>query len=265
VQKLLITFILFSGSVFAQNFIEFPVLGDGIPTEAVKGPVHTVLTIKQKGEYVFDTTVVIYDKKGRIVESLSSNANIEDHSGELVRGGGKEINTYDGTGKVVRVSKFEPGGELLAFDRYIYDDKGRLIEITFFNAKGESTGWERINYSPNKKELEVTWIYLPLPISPQVPSTWRSTLTYDEKGRWTKRTEFRNGEWTTGFEYDKAGAFVKDIHNGWNHTYTYKYDGRGNWIERVRTYHDVDDASKTIPDDMHYYRTISYYPDATPK
>jgi len=231
-------------SAYAQSFLDFPAGVDNIPAEALKGPVHTVLTTEQRDNYIFTLDVVVYDKKGRVTESLSGD--------EFHRG--KATYVYNGSGRLSRVNNFEPEGEFSAYSDYKYDDKGRLIEIKEFDAKGNSTGWDRYSYSTNKKEVEVTWQY---------PSGgMRSVLAYDEKARWISRTTFLGVDDLVKFEYDKDGTFVKEVHNGYGHTFTYKYDSHGNWIERVRAYYVLDNHGLDRSEDMHYYRIITYYSDA---
>ena len=99
-----------SASALAQ-FTDFPAGIDGVPQAKLKGPVHTVLTIEQRGEHVFSTVVEVYDPKGRLIESMSSNAGIEIHSGTMVRLGGKTIYAYDSQGRLDKEFSFTPEGE----------------------------------------------------------------------------------------------------------------------------------------------------------
>ena len=103
-------------SVHAQ-FSDFPIGFDGVPQAKLKGPVHTVLTNEQRGEHVFSTVVEVYDLKGRLIETMSSNAGIEIHSGTMVRLGGKTIFTYDSQGKLAKEATFTPEGEYTGYLR----------------------------------------------------------------------------------------------------------------------------------------------------
>lgn len=263
-SNFLIFFILSTAAARAQSFMNFPAGYDNKPEHVLKGPVHTVLTIEQREEYVFGTVVEVYDEKGRVTESLSSNANIEVHSGKLVRLGGKTTYIYNPSGQLSRVNSFGPEGNLWSYNLHKYDDKGRLIEISLFNKDGKSRGWKRYAYSPDKKEVEATWQFV-YPPEPPRGNPMRSVLKYDENNRWISRTMFLSDTDTVTFEYDKDGYFAKEKHNGYGHTYTYVFDKHGNWIERIRSYYQLNDSRYDRAEDMHIYRIITYYPDLTIK
>jgi hypothetical protein len=236
-------------------FIDFPAGYSGTPKVPLKGPVRTVLTTEQRDEHVFSTTAEVYDEKGRIVESLSTNANIEVHSQKLVRLGNKMTYIYSATGELTRVNNFFPDGTLSGYDMYKYDDKRRLIEIAISNKDGKTSGWHRYSYHTDKKEVEVSWLFV-YPDSANAGSPTRSILKYDEKGRWTSRLFLGD---TTSFEYDKDGNFVKEAKKTYGHTYKYEFDKYGNWIARVRTY--FEEGRPDMPNDMNEYRIITYYPE----
>jgi len=247
-------------AINAQTFANFPAGYDNKPEQVLKGPIHTVLTIEQREEHVFSTVVDAYDEKGRITESLSSNANIEIHSGKLVRLGVKTTFIYTAAGQLVRSNRFGPEGESWGYDLYKYDDKGRLVEIALFDKEGKSRGWERYAYAPDKREVEATWQFI-YSGEPPRGKPMRSILKYDEANRWMSRTVFLSDNDTVTFGYDGQGNFVKEDHNGYGHTYTYEFDKYGNWIERIRAYYQLSDKSYNSPDDMHAYRVITYYPE----
>jgi len=239
------------------QFIDYPAGYDGKPEARLKGPVHTVLTIEQREEHVFATTVETYDEKGRLIESLSSNANTEVHSGQLVRLGGKTTYIFDSSGRAIRRSHFDPEGDLTGYDTKTYDKEGRLIEESLFDKDGKDRGYTRYTYASDKREVELTWLF-------RFPNTrdspMRSILTYDEKGRWTSRKMFLSGNDVVKFEYDGDGNFVKEIHSGFGNTYKYKFDKYGNWIERINSYFQ-DDGKSESPNWMNEYRIITYYPE----
>ena len=128
-----------SVSALAQ-FTDFPTGIDGVPQAKLKGPVHIVLTIEQRGEHVFSTVVEVYDPKGRLIESMSSNAGIEIHSGTMVRLGGKTIYAYDSQGRLDKELSFTPEGEYTGYEVYLYDSQNRLTGTTIYDAAGKETG-----------------------------------------------------------------------------------------------------------------------------
>jgi YD repeat-containing protein len=251
-RKIFITMMLLSAPLYPQTFLDFPSGAHSIPTEALKGPVHAVLTIEQRDDYVFDTEVVVYDKKGRVSERLSGEKFSQ----------GKATYKYNSRGQLSRVDAFEPDGEFSGYTSYTYDNKGRLVEEGFYDekAKGNRTFWTKYSYSSTKKEVEVTWA------SAFSSLLMRAVLAYDDKGRWISRTMFLGVDDLVKFEYDNDGDFVKEAHDEYGHTFRYKYDTHGNWVERIRDYYQLgDDKSHDRDDDMHYYRIITYYSDGKVK
>jgi hypothetical protein len=255
----------YSTQVSAQS-TDFPTGMSGVPKAKLKGAVHTVLTIEQRGEHVFRTTVEIYDLNGRLTEEMYSNASIEVHSGSLVRLGGKTTYTYDAKGKLLKEKRFTPEGRYSSYETYIYDIQNRLIETRIYNRDGKETGKTTYTYFPEKREVLATWSFY---YDGRIPPPNKNLLFYDEKGRWTKRTELdSNGASKDfiSFEYDQNGNFVKEVHcckYNYSHRYSYKFDKHGNWIERQNTYVQLNDEGKeeANPDWMHTYRVISYYSD----
>lgn len=257
------TFLALVAISASAQFGDYPAGYDNKPKDLLKGPVHTVLTIEQRDEHVFSTTVEVYDDKGRFGETLSSNANIEVHSGKLYRLGGKSIYLYDGSGKLSKVNRFNPQGEASGYELYKYDNKGRLIESNIFNSEGKDVGYKKYLFSSDKREVEAVWsFYEPGGKS----SVNKSVLAYDDKGRWISRTMNLGDKEPVTFDYDADGNFVKETncckYNFW-HTYTYKFDKYGNWIEREDTYFQKgkDGGDEARPGWMNVYRIITYYPE----
>ena len=251
---LLVLFIAFSINASAQ-FADFPAGYSAIPKIKLKGIVHTVLTIEQRSEYVFETYVEVYDKNGRLIEGLRSNANIEEHSNELFRSGGKSIYIYDSSDKLVKEKYFEPDGEYTGYLTYIYDSKNFLVEEVRFDAKGKETSWKTTyTYFPEKREVEVKW------------STTKILLSYNEKNQWTKRTEYDSSSKSDryiSFDYDAQGNFIKNSKGNYWWNYSYKYDKQDNWIERRADYVELgkDGKEEVSSDWMRTYRVITYYSD----
>ena len=242
---------------------DFPIGSEGVPQARHKGPVRTVLTIQQRGEYVFSTLVESYDLHGRLTERLGSNANIEIHSGTLVRLGGKTIYTYDPQGRLKKTRDFTPEGQYTGYETYIYDLKNRLIETRLYDAGNKETGKRTYTYFSEKREVVATWNFY---YEGRIPPPNKNILSYDEKQRWTKRTEF-DGDGTVGdvvsFEYDANGNFIKETtccKYNFSHRYSYEFDNHGNWIERRNSYSQPEGkGEQDNPDWMRTYRVITYY------
>jgi hypothetical protein len=265
VISVLFLLILLSVQASAQ-FRDFPTGIDGTPEAKLKGAVHTILTIEQRGEKVFSTVVEVYDLNGRLIESLSSNAGIEIHSGNMVRLGGKTLYIYDASGRLIKEKTFTPEGQYTGHETYIYDSKNFLIGTRIYDANDKETGVRTYSYFPEKREVVATWNFY---YEGRIPPPMKNLLSYDEKGQWTKRAEFdSNGnpnDFVT-FEYDAQDNFVKEVHcckYNFTHRYSYKFDKQGNWIERQNTYVQLGDNGKdeADPNWMYTYRVITYYTD----
>ena len=256
ISFILCLFMAFPINVFAQ-FTDFPAGYSAVPKTKMKGAVHTVLTIQQRGEHVFETEVEVYDRNGRLIESLSSNASIETHSDKLVRLGGKSTFAYDTAGKLIRAKHFTPEGENWGYRDYIYDKESRLVEDISY-ARGKEDWRTTYTYFPEKREVEVKW------------SGIKILLSYNEKNQWTKRTRYdSNGtaDRQITFEYDAQGNLTKESHGSYWHNYSYKFDKQGNWIERQNDYFQFGKNGKeeVNPDWMRTYRVITYYSDSETK
>jgi hypothetical protein len=258
--KALIYLAFSATALSAQTFLNYPGGMDNKPLSPLKGPVHTVLSTEQRGEKVFSNTAEVYDAKGRMTESLDSNAGIEIHSGTLVRLGGKAAYLYGADERLSRVNQFYSDGTFSGYELYKYDKMGRLIEISLFDAQAKSRGWERYSYATDRKEVEMTWLFVSPGMRLDVPPM-RSLLTYDDGNRWTSRTMFLSSKDTVKFQYDLSGNLVKEATSGYGHNYTYKFDKYGNWIERINSYYQDNEPNKA-GEWMHEFRVITYYSDS---
>ena len=270
-SSFLLLMIVLSMQASAQT-TDFPIGFSGVPEAKLKGAVHTILTIEQRGEKVFSTIVEIYDLNGRLIESMSSNAGIEIHSGAMVRLGGKTFYSYDANGTLIKEKTFTPEGQYTGYETYIYDFKNRLTGTRIYNADGKETGYRTYTYSPEKREVVATWNFYP---DGRKTSPMKNLLSYNEKGQWTKRTEFdftapEKEKGYITFEYDEQGNFIKETHcceYNYSHRYSYKFDKQGNWIEMQNTYIQAgkDGRDEVDPDWMYTYRVITYYSDNNTK
>lgn len=233
------------------------------------GQVKTILTVSYKGEEVFNSTVETYDLQRRKQEFISQNANIEIHSGKMVSQINKEIFIYDSkSGKLLKILSYDVDGEPIWKRVFNYDTKGRLTERIGYSSNNEISSKQSFVYYPEKMEVEETYTtYYKHPDS--ISSTTRKKLlAYNEKGQWTKRISFdRNGkqEDITSFEYDDKGNLIKEIScckYNFFHTYEYKFDKQGNWIEKVESYSQKDENGNPVArESMRVYRVITYYTD----
>lgn len=264
--------ICLSPFAFGQKF-DFPVdlsSYDSIPKVELAGAVRTVLTMEHRSDIVFNTYVETYDQQKRLLEFLSHSGGIERHSGEMVRNDDKDIYIYAG-GKVAKVISFEMDGSAAGYETFTYDSKNRLKERGYYR-DGEKLAKDIYTYHTDKQEVEVdTEQVVIAPDSTNVLLTGKVVLTYNEKSQWTKRTNLDKANLITSvetFDYDKRGNIIKITHYdekgnySYAHVYTYKFDKQGNWIERKRTYTQLDESGQpTTENDMTIYRVITYFTD----
>jgi len=251
--------------VYSQT-TDFPIGFSGVPQAKLKGPVRSVLTIEQRGEDVFSTVVETYDQKGKLIETFSSNAGIEIHSGTMVRLGGKTTYTYDSQERLVKAINFTIEGEYTGYEIYLYDPQNRLIGTTIHDEAGKETGKRTYSYFPEKREVVATWNFY---YEGRIPPPEKNLLSYNETGQWTKRTEFASSgkpDAFITFEYDSNGNFIKATkccEYDYSHSFSYKFDNHGNWIEQQNIY--TQPGAKPDPEWMRKYRVITYYTDSEPK
>ena len=249
-----------------SQLTDFPTGYDGVPQAKLKGPVRSVLTIEQRREHILSTVVETYDQQGKRIETFSSNASIEIHRGSMVRLGGKTIYTYDSQGRLAKEISFTPEGEYTGYEIYLYDSQNRLIGTTIHDASGKETGKRTYNYFPEKREVLATWNFY---YEGRIPPPMKNLLSYNENGQWTKRTEFASSgrpDTVVTFEYDPNGNFIKATkccESNYTHSFRYKFDNHGNWIEQQNIY--AQPGQEPNPEWMRKYRVITYYTDAEPK
>lgn len=249
--------------------IDFPGGIEEKPKSKNNGKVHTILTITQRGEYVFETFVEVYDLQGKLIETMNSNANIEIHSGTLVRLGDKTIFVYDDNGRLTKSQTFTPEGHFIGYETFTFDNKNRLIENILYTADKKERGRRKYTYFPEKREVIANIQYdyggkiIPFKV----------LFVYDENKQLTKRVHYEEDDstsHTTTFEYDKNGNLIKITPKGkFNspHLFSYEFDKQGNWIEQRDTQVQINKNGKEElnPEWMRMYRVITYYTDSEVK
>jgi hypothetical protein len=235
------------------------------------GSVRTVLSVQKRDiggiAKTFSTVTDSYDLKGTAVESLFHQAEVEIHSGKLVRLDQSSYYFYDLKGKLVKRLHYEPDGSAKGKDEYTYDNSGRLVEIIRYS--GEKTLLEKniITYEPERRQTTVKrYFYYD---KDREPSIIFFVYTFNEKGQAVEQTTLkadRSLNHRVKYYYDEKDNLVKeatynekDVYTG-THQYTYKFDIRGNWVERVDIYtkpngeNDLEDNAWMVT-----YRVITYY------
>lgn len=253
------------GSADAQ-LRDFPVAWNGWESRTepkLAGHVNTVLTTEQRGDEVFGTWVETYDLSGRKLTYLYQNAGVErEHSGSMVRLGSKSVYIYDSGGRLEGVVEYTVEGLLSRDYKFRYDGSGRLVESRAFEG-GKMSRQTLYIHSPEKREVEIKNTFYHE--GRAVPAE-KTVLKYNEKGQWVKRTTFKEDgsvDAIISYEYDAEGNPAKETHcctYNYTHRYEYKYDRRGNWIERQDIYSQPGErgSEDTTPAWMSTYRVITY-------
>lgn len=237
------------------------------PKESVVGPVRTLLFVEKREEEPFDTVVETYTA-GKRLESIAHSSRREVHSGQIVRLDSKTVYIYDAKGRLIREVRYslEKPGESSDVVKYQYSDEGRLIEELVLHGDKPFLR-TAFSYDPAKKTITaLTTSY----VDGRVLPPFKAVLVYNDKQQWVMKSMFRASGSPDGiaeFSYNDKGYLSKETRyddNGsylFAHMFSYKYDSKGNWFERLDTYTQIDDKSgqpATQPW-MMMYRVITYF------
>jgi hypothetical protein len=188
-----------------------------------------------------------------MIESLSHSSSREIHSGEIVRLDSKTLYIYDSDGEILKeVScSLENPGHCRDSVTFVYDQNGRLREQTILN---DGAPFLKIvfSYEPEKRTVTaLTTTY----VEGRVIPPFRAVLIYNEQGQWIRKSMFRADGSPDGiaeFAYDdrenlaKETRYDDDGKYSFAHLFSYKYDKKGNWFERLDTYTQLEkDSGKT--------------------
>lgn len=228
------------------------------------GKVRTMLTSSYRnGQRLGYIVVESYDGTEKQLERIVHSADIEVHTGKLMNFSQKQYPAYDATGRLSEIRAYEGGDELSFLLKFTYDTKGRLIERLQYNGSKKTLS-DRFTYSYDdaKKEVELTKVF----------DTGASrlidkyTYQYNDKNQWVKQIiydkESRVKD-SISYEYSKEGLLIKEIpccKDDYFYTYDYKFDAKGNWIERIRMTALKDtDGKISASETLRTYRVITYF------
>lgn len=233
------------------------------------GAVRSVLSVEKRdyGGYVktFSTISYSYDRDGAAIESLSHNADIEIHSQQIVALDHSSIYVYNQKGQLEKIAHYDPDGSDRGRIEYRYDSEGRLIERKTYVGAKELFHKGIITYPAKLQSLEKTDSYH----EGRVVPGYQLLSTFNEKGELIERLTLKHDgspDHKIIYSYDDKGNLTKEAHYNeknvysWAHLYSYKFDNRGNWVERKDMYTQPDREAKS--DDrawMMTYRVITYY------
>jgi hypothetical protein len=237
------------------------------PKETVVGSVRTILFVEKREETPFGTVVETY-AQGRRVESLAHSSSREVHSGQIVRLDSKTVYIFDGKGRPIKEVRYslEKPGESWDAVKYRYSDDGRLVEEAVFSG---NTPFLKTIFSYDLTKRTVVSLATSYYNGRAIPP-FKAVLVYDEKGRWIKKSMFRadgSADGIAEFSYNEKGNLAKETRFGddgaysYAHMFSYKYDSKDNWIERLDTYTQIDQVTSKPTSEpwMMMYRVISYF------
>jgi hypothetical protein len=223
------------------------------------GPVRTVVTVEKRDEggfvRTFGTSAETYNLQGAAIEKISHSADIEIHSGKLVRLDYTDIYVYDSAGKLSQMVTYDPDGSFRQKLVFTYDGSGRLSEEKAYSREGNLFSKSVYAYDSEKRTSTMMLsIYIENRVIPS-----KSIFTYNAKGQWVKRLVYDStGAVTdnTAFENDGRGNLIKETRYdkkgepSYACNYSYKFDSRGNWIEKQ------DSCTRVVT-----FRVVTYYGD----
>jgi hypothetical protein len=158
------------------------------------------------GSSFLQVTLQAYDVNGNLNTKEKYRADQQGDSLKLIL---HELNTYNDSSKIIvrKLIHFGRQGMSITNERYKYNDVGNLI-------------WRNITYENSPREEITEFTYQQNQITSEM-----STITYLNKRK--LKTYQR------GFHYDSFGNVTKYIDHSITHIYKYKFDSRGNWIEKT--------------------------------
>jgi hypothetical protein len=227
----------------------------------LKGLIRTVLTVEKSDEGGYARTLSTatrgFDIEGAAIEDLYHYADIELHTGKLVRLDYSTIFSYDSKHRLSRISEYDPDGSLRYRRVFSYDEKGRPSEQTHYEGETKPIGKQGYLYDIEKRTTTVTY------------GTSKTVFFYNDKGWWTKRIVYKSDgsiEDNTTFEHDDIGNVIKETkydQSGnylYSHLFKYSFDKFGNWVEKQTTYTELGKDGKVVSrPDVVVYRVITYF------
>jgi YD repeat-containing protein len=233
------------------------------------GPVRSLLTVEKREEdgYVrtLSTIVSTYERNGAAIETLFHDADIEMHSQQIVAIDHSSIYFYNAIGQVEKVVHYDPDGSDRGQVEYRYDLQGRLIERKTYVGAKELFDIDLISYPAKLRSLEKRQSYDGGRVTPGYQ--WLSI--FNEKGELVEKLTLKpdgSPDSKIIYSYDPRGNVTKEAHydekNAYRraHIFLYKFDDRGNWVERKDIVTLPDQKLKTDEKAwMMTYRVITYY------
>lgn len=198
------------------------------------------------GEGVTEICTYNYDSQGRLLSVDSKDADSGSYEG-------KTVIKYGSNGEISQRSRYNADGSLYSRYMYTYDSNKRLIRETVYSSDGSLLYKTNYTYGSNGK-LSTEICY-----DSDGSMSLKRTYVYDAYKNLTRFTTYEsNGSKTyeETYSYNKSGYMTSstEINNFYSYKtiYKYRYDSRGNIIEK-RCYN----GDAMIPDRIFTY-TITY-------
>jgi len=176
------------------------------------------------------TPVTIFNKDGNLIESSMYNAN-----GELEF---KTIYKYNEKGYINKEITYVANGEFNTNNYHVYNEKGFLIEKNNFNAKDSLVSKSNYRYDEKGNNIEINYYKLE-------EIDYKIKFEYNAKGQIIESNYYDSDGSIIGkikYLYNNKGN-EEEVASTFFYTWTeedktkelfkYKYDEKGNWIERI--------------------------------
>lgn len=234
------------------------------------GAVRSVLTVERRNTgagyaETLSTAVSTYDRDGAAVERLVHDADIALQSQELIALDHSSIYVYGPGGQVDKLVHYDPDGSVRGRIEYRYDSTGRLVERNIYVGTKELIQKGVISYPAQWQSLEKTESYRDGRVLPG--HQWLSI--FNNKGQLIEGRMLKpdgSPEQKVVYSYDDQGKLNKaaeyDERNvyRWAHLFSYKFDSRGNWVEK-KTVQILPSKDAKLDDRsaLMTYRVITYF------
>ncbi|MBA3785415.1 MAG: hypothetical protein H0X15_07735 [Acidobacteria bacterium] len=234
----------------------------------LKGNVHTVKSeaavfVKKNGQYVktavSQTHIVTYDKQGNMIESLTYGSKDYDTKSSVHR----IVYNFNSEGVATGWEEYYEGKQIPVKDVYTYDNKGKRIKQTVTYTEYNEQSILILIYDSQGNKVEER-SYYPVSIIKDSNQTDTSiekyldrftkykydgknliqTTNYSKDGSisYKEISTYENGNLkeNIGYSADAKGELVRSNRN------TFRYDNKGNIIEKIIYNKDDSIQSKTV-------------------
>ncbi|MBI3620852.1 MAG: hypothetical protein HY208_01490 [Nitrospirae bacterium] len=175
---------------------------------------------------------------------------------------GKDIDTFDAHGNMIKHDVYEADGSIQSSHEYRYDNKGNITEDISYRADGSKSSTESTIHTYDEKGHLVKSV-----THDGKGSSVKVIYRYDTTGRMTEQSLYdTDGSLAQYYRYDEArreterSFYSSDNSLAEKRTMKYdEFDSLGNWIKKIETLWAYENGSLSRRDSFLVKRTITYY------